>query len=109
MVTLKVAKTSSISAVAGAIAKFIREDRQVHIQSIGNETLCRVIKSIMLATQYMAQEGAVIASIIESFQLPEGVACMRFTVLVVGQVIPTVTVSESDINHPPSMDNPRAN
>jgi stage V sporulation protein SpoVS len=72
---LRVAKSSSVSGLAGAIAKFLREDGnrgKVVVQSIGNAALVKSIKAVALATQYMQSEAVDIVSFVSFFNAYDG-------------------------------------
>ena len=79
---IKVAKTSSIPAVAGAIANFLREEKEVAVQAVGNSTVLMAVKAITLATKYMAEEKVPILFSAEFFTVGENkeVYGIRFTV-----------------------------
>lgn len=54
---LKVSTRSRPSAVAGAIAGVIREQRSVEIQTIGAGATGQAVKAIAIAHTFLAQEG----------------------------------------------------
>lgn len=53
---LRVSVSSSPSLVAGAIAECIRQDRQVFAQAIGAGAVNQMIKSVIVARRYLAQD-----------------------------------------------------
>lgn len=55
--TLKVSTQSRPSAVAGAIAGVIREQRSVEIQTIGAGATGQAVKAIAIAHTFLAAEG----------------------------------------------------
>ena len=55
--TLKVSTHSRPSAVAGAIAGVIREQRSVEIQTIGAGATGQAVKAIAIAHTFLAAEG----------------------------------------------------
>lgn len=54
--TVRVAKTSKISAVAGSIAGFTRSGVPVAVQAIGVEAINTAVKALALAAEYMFEE-----------------------------------------------------
>lgn len=56
MIVIRVASGSPVAAVAGAIARSIRENRRAEVQSIGAAATNQAVKAITLARQYMAEE-----------------------------------------------------
>ncbi len=54
---IKVAASSRINAVAGAIAGVLREHGFVEVQAIGASAVNRAIKAIVLAQRYLTSEG----------------------------------------------------
>ncbi len=54
---IKVSSTSRTSAVAGAIAGVIREHHRAEVQAIGAGAVNQAMKAIILATNYLQQDG----------------------------------------------------
>jgi len=57
MQELKVSKTSNPGTVAGAIAARVREGQRVVLSSIGPRSVTKAICSIVIARQYLADDG----------------------------------------------------
>ncbi len=57
MELIKVSAHSPIPAVAGAIAKTIREHQQAEAQAIGAAASYQVMKALMLANEYLSEDG----------------------------------------------------
>jgi len=59
---IKVSSSSRTSAVAGSIAKMIRErqDRAVSVNAIGARAVNQGVKAVALANKYLAGEGITI-------------------------------------------------
>lgn len=62
---IRVAAQSRTSAVAGAIAGKLREERQAIVQAIGAGAVNQAIKATVLARSYVANEG------LEIFIIPD--------------------------------------
>lgn len=75
MKTLKAATQSNPNLVAGAIANVIREDGKVKVQGIGAGSVNQIVKSIAIASGYLAPNGIEITNQIsfEVMTLEEGV------------------------------------
>jgi stage V sporulation protein S len=54
---IKVSGTSRTSAVAGAIAGVVRENKRAEIQAIGASAVNQAIKALTLAKGYLANDG----------------------------------------------------
>ncbi len=54
---IKVAATSRPYKVAGAIAGVFREHKQAQVQAIGAGAVNQAVKALILARQYLAQDG----------------------------------------------------
>ncbi len=54
---IKVSATSRTSAVAGAIAGIIREHKHAEVQAIGAGAVNQAVKALVLATQYLKDDG----------------------------------------------------
>jgi len=54
---IKVAGTSRTSAVAGAIAGVIRENKRAEVQAIGASAINQAVKAMALARGYLANDG----------------------------------------------------
>lgn len=54
---IKVSATSRPSAVAGAIAGIVREQKRAEIQAIGAGAVNQAVKAIILATGYLREDG----------------------------------------------------
>ena len=54
---IKVSANSRTSAVAGAIAGVIREQKHAEVQAIGAGAVNQAIKAIVLATGYLKDDG----------------------------------------------------
>ncbi|MFM2309509.1 MAG: hypothetical protein RLY87_1631 [Chloroflexota bacterium] len=81
--TLKVSSQSRPSAVAGAIAGVIREQRAVEIQTIGAGATGQAIKAIAIAHTFLAAEGIEIVCVpafIEVFIQNEERTALRLSV-----------------------------
>ena len=61
MVLLRVAASSRTSSLAGAIAGVIRENQHVEVQAIGAGAVNQAMKALVLATQFLQEEGIKIA------------------------------------------------
>ena len=58
---IKVSANSRTSAVAGAIAGVIRDHQHAEVQTIGAGAVNQAIKAMVLASQYLKEEGVRIA------------------------------------------------
>jgi len=65
MEMIKVASNSRTSAVAGAIAGVVREQKGVEVQVIGASALNQAIKALVLASGYLKEDGIYICCIPE--------------------------------------------
>jgi stage V sporulation protein S len=54
---IKVSGTSRTSAVAGAIAGVVRENKRAEIQAIGASAVNQAVKALTLAKGYLASDG----------------------------------------------------
>jgi stage V sporulation protein S len=54
---IKVAGTSRTSAVAGAIAGVVRENKRAEVQAIGASAINQAVKAMALARGYLANDG----------------------------------------------------
>jgi stage V sporulation protein S len=54
---IKVSGTSRTSAVAGAIAGVIREQKHAEVQAIGAGAVNQAVKALVLATRYLKEDG----------------------------------------------------
>jgi len=54
---IKVSANSRTSAVAGAIAGVIRENKRAEVQAIGAGAVNQAIKALVLATGYLKNDG----------------------------------------------------
>jgi stage V sporulation protein S len=57
MDVIKVSGTSRTSAVAGAIAGVVRENKRAEVQAIGASAVNQAIKALTLAKGYLALDG----------------------------------------------------
>lgn len=57
MVIFKVAAASRPAGVAGAIAKVIREQGHAEVQAIGVRAVHQATKAVIIARQYLEQDG----------------------------------------------------
>jgi stage V sporulation protein S len=62
---IKVAATSRTSAVAGAIAGVVREQKRAVVQAIGAGAVNQAIKALILATGYLKIDGIFVVAIPE--------------------------------------------
>lgn len=60
MELIKVASTSRTAAVAGAIAGVIRDHKRAEVQAIGAGAINQSVKALILATQYLKDDGIAI-------------------------------------------------
>jgi len=54
---IKVAGTSRTSAVAGAIAGVVRENKRAEVQAIGASAINQAVKALALARGYLSNDG----------------------------------------------------
>jgi stage V sporulation protein S len=54
---IKVSGTSRTSAVAGAIAGVVRENKRAEVQAIGASAINQAVKAMALAKGYLANDG----------------------------------------------------
>jgi stage V sporulation protein S len=57
MDVIKVSANSRTSAVAGAIAGVIRENKHAEVQAIGAGAVNQAMKALVLATHYLKEDG----------------------------------------------------
>ena len=57
MEILKASKTSEPSKIAGAIAKIVREGKDVEVQAIGASAVNQTIKAVAIARGFLAPVG----------------------------------------------------
>ena len=57
MDVIKVSGTSRTSAVAGAIAGVVREQKHAEVQAIGASAVNQAVKAMALAKGYLANDG----------------------------------------------------
>jgi stage V sporulation protein S len=57
MELIKVSASSRTSAVAGAIAGVIRDHHRAEVQAIGDGAVNQAMKALVLATDYLKQDG----------------------------------------------------
>lgn len=62
---IKVSATSRTSAVAGAIAGIVREQRRAEIQAIGAGAINQAVKAMILATGYLKSDGIFVSFVPE--------------------------------------------
>lgn len=65
MEVIKVSANSRTSAVAGAIAGVIRENKHAEVQAIGAGAVNQAIKALVLATGYLKEDGIQVVCIPE--------------------------------------------
>ncbi len=65
MEIIKVSANSRTAAVAGAIAGVIREHRHAEMQAIGAGAVNQAVKALVLATQYLKNDGIHVSSVPE--------------------------------------------
>src|SRR6186997_230017 len=58
---IKVSANSRTSAVAGAIAGVVRENRRAEVQAIGAGAVNQAVKALVLATGYLKADGSNVA------------------------------------------------
>ena len=61
--TLKVAKTTDIAKLAGAIAHGLREDGEIIVSAIGAESQRITGKAMELAGRFLSEEGSILRHI----------------------------------------------
>ncbi len=88
MRTVKTASQSKVNGTAGAIAQFLREDKQTIVQAVGKEAISRATKAIALATQFLRYDGLRALLEIEFFTTDNGMNGIRFVVEVTPISIP---------------------
>jgi stage V sporulation protein S len=54
---IKVSGTSRTSAVAGAIAGVVRENKKAEVQAIGASAINQAVKAMALARTYLSNDG----------------------------------------------------
>jgi stage V sporulation protein S len=57
MEMIKVSANSRTSAVAGAIAGVVRENKRAEVQAIGAGAVNQAVKALVLATGYLKNDG----------------------------------------------------
>jgi stage V sporulation protein S len=57
MDVIKVSGTSRTSAVAGAIAGVIRENKRAEVQAIGATAINQAVKALAIARSYLTRDG----------------------------------------------------
>jgi len=62
---IKVSANSRTSAVAGAIAGFIREHKHAEVQAIGAGAVNQAVKALVLATGYLRDDGIAVTCVPE--------------------------------------------
>jgi stage V sporulation protein S len=80
---IKVSGTSRTSAVAGAIAGVVRENKRAEVQAIGASAINQAVKAMALARGYLAGDGYDIIVIPEfvDVQIEDKIrTAIRFTV-----------------------------
>ena len=65
MEVIKVSANSRTSAVAGAIAGVIRENKHAEVQAIGAGAVNQAVKALVLATGYLREDGIQVVCIPE--------------------------------------------
>ena len=65
MDVIKVKSNSRTAAVAGAIAGVIREQRRAEVQAIGAGAVNQAVKALILARNYLDQDGIAIVCVPE--------------------------------------------
>ena len=69
MTLIKVAASSDVGAVAGAIAGMARENQRTEIQVVGAPAIHQAVKAIALANEYLREDRILVAFV------PEYVGC----------------------------------
>jgi stage V sporulation protein S len=72
MELIKVASNSRVAGVAGAIAGVIREHKRAEVQAIGATALNQAMKALILATEYLREDGIFIAFVPEFAEIMIG-------------------------------------
>ncbi len=62
---IKVSATSRSSAVAGAIAGVVRDNKRAEVQAIGAGAVNQTVKAIILATGYLKIDGIFVVAMPE--------------------------------------------
>ena len=62
---IKVSATSRTSAVAGAIAGVVRENKRAEVQAIGAGAVNQAVKALVLATGYLKSDGIEVVAVPE--------------------------------------------
>ncbi len=62
---IKVSASSRTSAVAGAIAGVVRENKHAEVQAIGAGAVNQAVKALVLATGYLRGDGIEVACVPE--------------------------------------------
>jgi len=65
MAIIKVSATSRTSAVAGAIAGIVRENKRAEVQAIGAGAVNQAVKALILATGYLKEDGIDVVAVPE--------------------------------------------
>lgn len=65
MEMIKVSANSRTAAVAGAIAGVIREHKHAEMQAIGAGAVNQAVKALVLATEYLRNDGIHVTSVPE--------------------------------------------
>jgi len=65
MAIIKVSATSRTSAVAGAIAGIVRENKRAEVQAIGAGAVNQAVKALILATGYLNEDGIDVVAVPE--------------------------------------------
>jgi stage V sporulation protein S len=65
MEVIKVSANSRTSAVAGAIAGVVRENKHAEVQAIGAGAVNQAVKALVLATGYLKEDGIQVVCIPE--------------------------------------------
>ena len=69
---IKVSANSRTSAVAGAIAGVVRENKRAEVQAIGAGAVNQAVKALVLATGYLNADGIKIVCIPEFAEITIG-------------------------------------
>lgn len=69
---IKVSSNSRTSAVAGAIAGVIRENRHAEVQAIGAGAVNQAMKALVLAVQYLNSDGIKVVCVPEFVDITIG-------------------------------------
>ena len=62
---IKVSATSRTSAVAGAIAGVVRDNKRAEVQAIGAGAVNQAVKALVLATGYLKNDGIFVVCVPE--------------------------------------------